>query len=112
MSDEKLSSGAEKNTSEVSEAHTISIANKDKILGEIDQVIFNLNSTEHEKTAKPSPPAVEYLFVEPFGSFRIWGSFGFGLNPYGQYVFQFYFKVQNKTLIFINPTILYAIKND
>merc|ERR1712137_189926 len=60
------------------------ITNKDTILSELDKVIFSKYSPEEqEKRICPKPPAVEYLFVEPFGSVKVWGRLGFGVNPYG-----------------------------
>jgi hypothetical protein len=32
-----------------------------------------------------TPPAIEYLFVEPYSQLKIFG-FGIPVNPYGQYV--------------------------
>lgn len=70
----------------------VSLDNKDSLLREIDDLISTIPSKkkpkENEETPKierkSKPPAIEYLFVEPYGSFRIFGSFGFGFNPYGQ----------------------------
>lgn len=81
------------------EEEVLEISNKDSLFQKIDEAIASLKKTESDCPKEPKPPAVEYFFVEPFGSFKIFGNFGFGLNPYGQYVitsilFKFYFLIQ------------------